>query len=77
MAEPSSSKRQRTDATPCKQCKKLASIPSEPNDARIEAGVLWEDALWLVMHKRPPCGVVGHLLCVSKSTRLCRRLPTS
>ena len=28
--------------------------------------VLWEDALWVVVHKRPPCGVVGHLQLIAK-----------
>ena len=28
--------------------------------------MLWEDALWVVMHKRPPCGVAGHLMLISK-----------
>jgi len=28
--------------------------------------VLWEDDLWIVMHKRPPCGVVGHLQLLSR-----------
>lgn len=31
-----------------------------------KGAVLWEDALWTVVHKRPPCGVVGHLMCISK-----------
>ena len=56
-------KRQRTDAPACKLCAKLAALPAE---ARHDAGVLWEDGLWLVMHKRPPCGVVGHLQLISK-----------
>lgn len=48
---------------PCKQCVKIASLPATDRRA---AGVLWEDPLWLVMHKRPPCGVVGHLQLLSK-----------
>ena len=28
--------------------------------------MLWEDCLWTVVHKRPPCGVVGHLMLISK-----------
>ena len=29
--------------------------------------ILWEDELFVVVHKRPPCGVVGHLQLLSKS----------
>lgn len=28
--------------------------------------ILWQDDLWAVTHKRPPCGVVGHLQLISK-----------
>lgn len=34
--------------------------------AGLKAPVLWEDNLWTVVHKRPPCGVVGHLQLISK-----------
>lgn len=30
------------------------------------APVLWQDEHWTVVHKQPPCGVVGHLLLISK-----------
>lgn len=41
----------------CPQCKKIASktVP-----------ILWENEHYLVVHKRPPCGVVGHLQVLSK-----------
>ena len=47
----------RTTSAECAICNKIAtrSVP-----------VLWEDEHWVVMHKRPPCGVVGHLQLVSK-----------
>ena len=63
---------------PCKMCAKLAALPADCASlgdaglqaaaaaARAAAGVLWEDSFWLVMHKRPPCGVVGHLQLISK-----------
>ena len=57
-------KRQRTEAPICPQCKKLDALPTDPK-TRAES-VLWEDERWLVMHKRPPCGVVGHLMLISK-----------
>ncbi|KAL1499266.1 hypothetical protein AB1Y20_011476 [Prymnesium parvum] len=41
----------------CSQCSTAAGLRGR---------VLWEDGLWLVVHKRPPCGVVGHLLLLSK-----------
>ena len=58
-------KRQRTE-TPCKICAKLAAFPPDDAAARRAAGVLWEDDLWLVVHKRQPCGVVGHLQLIAK-----------
>lgn len=32
----------------------------------LRGSVLWEDAVWAVVHKRPPCGVVGHLMLLAK-----------
>ena len=54
------SKRQKTydnTADGCKQCKKLAAG---------SAGVLWENEHYVVIHKGPPCGVVGHLLLLAR-----------
>ena len=63
-------KKARTDVSPatCPQCKKLATLNS--------AAVLWQDQLWVVVHKKPPCGVVGHLQLLSKRHfRACHSFP--
>lgn len=68
MADENATKKARTDVSPatCPQCKKLATL--DP------AAVLWQDQLWVVVHKKPPCGVVGHLQLLSK--RHFRACPT-
>ena len=55
-----SAKRQKTydnTADGCKQCAKLATG---------SAPILWQNKHFAVMHKGAPCGVVGHLLLLSK-----------
>ena len=44
-------------AADCSQCKKIAAG---------QVPILWENEHFLVVHKRPPCGVVGHLQVLSK-----------
>ena len=46
----------------CSQCAKIASFA---NGGGGDA-VLWETELFVCVHKRPPCGVVGHLQLLSK-----------
>jgi diadenosine tetraphosphate (Ap4A) HIT family hydrolase len=41
----------------CRQCESAAGK---------RAPVLWQDDLWAVVHKQPPCGVVGHLQLIAK-----------
>ena len=65
MAEAPSAKKQCTEVKPCGQCVKISKLGSTAQE-RQESGVLWEDVHWVVMHKRPPCGVVGHLMLISK-----------
>ena len=68
MADENATKKARTYVPPasCPQCKKLATL--DP------VAVLWQDQLWVVVHKKPPCGVVGHLQLLSK--RHFRACPT-
>ena len=70
MADENASKKARTYVPPasCPQCKKLATL--DP------VAVLWQDQLWVVVHKKPPCGVVGHLQLLSKRHfRACHSFP--
>ena len=62
MSDGTDAKRQKTygtDASACPQCKKISQICGTPT-------VLWETEHFLVVHKRPPCGVIGHLQMLSK-----------
>ena len=59
MAAPAAKKQKTYDNTAfnCSQCKKIAAG---------QVPILWENEHYLVVHKRPPCGVVGHLQVLSK-----------